>query len=297
MSKRGENRRARVAMAILLGVTALSSVSGSALAAPRRMEALDRGLVAVPAIDGGVLVSGRLLGDDPAKIAFNLYRDGAKLNAAPLTGPTDFVDEAGGPAATYIVRAVVSGQEAAASKPAEVWANGYLSIPIQPPPDGVTPDGEAYSYTANDASVGDLDGDGRYEIVLKWDPTNSKDNAFGGYTGSAYIDAYTLEGRRLWRIDLGRNIRAGAHYAQFQVYDLDGDGRAEVAMRTSDGTVDGTGQMLGDPNADWRGKDGEVPQADRTGAVTKADGTKVASLTGRILKGPEYLTVFDGLTG
>ncbi|WP_304438990.1 rhamnogalacturonan lyase [Caulobacter sp. Root655] len=297
MSKRGENRRARVAMAILLGVTALSSVSGSALAAPRRMEALDRGLVAVPAIDGGVLVSWRLLGDDPAKIAFNLYRDGAKLNAAPLTGPTDFVDEAGGPAATYIVRAVVSGQEAAASKPAEVWANGYLSIPIQPPPDGVTPDGEAYSYTANDASVGDLDGDGRYEIVLKWDPTNSKDNAFGGYTGSAYIDAYTLEGRRLWRIDLGRNIRAGAHYAQFQVYDLDGDGRAEVAMRTSDGTVDGTGQMLGDPNADWRGKDGEVPQADRTGAVTKADGTKVASLTGRILKGPEYLTVFDGLTG
>lgn len=302
MRERGENRGARVAAAALLCATALSSVGGSALAASkgggaRRMEALDRGGVAVPAVDGGVLVSWRLLGDEPARTAFNLYRDGTKLNAAPLTGPTDFVDKTGGPAATYTVRAVVAGNEAPASKPAKVWAQGYLSVPIQPPADGVTPDGGAYSYTANDASVGDLDGDGRYEIVLKWDPTNSKDNAFGGYTGPVYLDAYTLEGKRLWRIDLGRNIRAGAHYTQFQVYDLDGDGRAEVAMRTGDGTVDGTGQVLGDPAADWRGKDGEVPQADRTGAMTTADGRKVAPLTGRILKGPEYLTVFDGLTG
>jgi rhamnogalacturonan endolyase len=302
MRERGENRGARVAAAALLCATALSSVGGSALAASkgagaRRMETLDRGVVAVPAVDGGVLVSWRLLGDEPARTAFNLYRDGTKLNAAPLTGPTDFVDKTGGPAATYTVRAVVGGKEAPASRPAGVWAEGYLSVPIQPPADGVTPDGGAYSYTANDASVGDLDGDGRYEIVLKWDPTNSKDNAFGGYTGPVYLDAYTLEGKRLWRIDLGRNIRAGAHYTQFQVYDLDGDGRAEVAMRTGDGTVDGTGQVLGDPAADWRGKDGEVPQADRTGAVTTADGRKVAPLTGRILKGPEYLTVFDGLTG
>jgi rhamnogalacturonan endolyase len=297
MSKRGENRGARVATAALLCATALSSAGGSVLAAPRRMEALDRGLVAVPAIDGGVLVSWRLLGDEPAKTAFNLYRDGAKLNAAPLTGPTDFVDKTGGPTATYTVRAVVGGKAAPASPPAGVWAEGYLNLPIQPPADGVTPSGEAYAYTANDASVGDLDGDGRYEIVLKWDPTNSKDNAFSGYTGPVYIDAYTLEGRRLWRIDLGRNIRAGAHYAQFQVYDLDGDGKAEVAMRTGDGTSDGTGTVLGDPNADWRGKDDEVPQADRTGATTRPDGTKVAKLTGRILKGPEYLTVFDGPTG
>jgi rhamnogalacturonan endolyase len=177
-------------------------------------------VVAVPAVDGGVLVSWRLLGDEPARTAFNLYRDGVKLNAAPLAGPTDFVDKTGDATATYTVRAVVGGKEAAAGKPAKVWADGYLSVPIQPPADGVTPPGEAYSYTANDASVGDLDGDGRYEIVLKWDPTNSKDNAFGGYTGDVFIDAYTLEGRRLWRIDLGRNIRAGAHYTQFQVYRL-----------------------------------------------------------------------------
>jgi rhamnogalacturonan endolyase len=302
MSKRGGNRGARVAAAALLCATALSSVGGSALsapkaAAPRRMEALDRGLVAVPAIGGGVLVSWRLLGDDPAKIAFNLYRDGTKLNPAPLTGPTDFVDKTGDSSAAYTVRPVVGGKEAAASKPAKVWADGYLSLPIQPPADGVTPSGEAYSYTANDASVGDLDGDGRYEIVLKWDPTNSKDNAFGGYTGDVFIDAYTLEGKRLWRIDLGRNIRAGAHYTQFQVYDLDGDGKAEVALRTSDGAIDGTGKVLGDANADWRETGGERPQGDKTGATVLPDGTKVARVQGRILKGPEYLTVFDGLTG
>jgi rhamnogalacturonan endolyase len=297
MSKRGENRGARVAAAALLCATALSSAGGSALAAARRMEALDRGLVAVPAVDGGVLVSWRLLGDEPVRTAFNLYRDGVKLNGAPLAGPTDFVDKAGDASATYTVRAVIGGKEAAAGKPAKVWTEGYLSVPIQPPADGVTPAGEAYSYTANDASVGDLDGDGRYEIVLKWDPTNSKDNAFGDYTGDVFLDAYTLEGRRLWRIDLGRNIRAGAHYTQFQVFDYDGDGKAEVAMRTSDGTVDGTGQVLGDPNADWRESGGERPQADKTGATVLPDGSKVARVQGRILKGPEYLTVFNGVTG
>jgi rhamnogalacturonan endolyase len=112
-----------------------------------------------------------------------------------------------------------------------------------------------------------------------------------------FLDAYTLEGKRLWRIDLGRNIRAGAHYTQFQVFDYDGDGKAEVAIRTSDGTVDGTGKVLGDPNADWRETGGERPQADRTGATTLPDGTKVARIQGRILKGPEFLTVFEGATG
>lgn len=301
MIERGENRGARAMAAALLCATALSSVAGTAQAgpqiAPRQMEALDRGVVAVPAVDGGILVSWRLLGDDSPKVAFNLYRDGAKLNAKPLTGATDFVDKSGAATATYDVRPVLNGKEGPAGKPAKVWSDGYLSIPIEPPPGGVTPTGEAYSYTANDASVGDLDGDGRYEIILKWDPTNSKDNAFGGCTGNVFLDAYTLEGQRLWRIDLGRNIRAGAHYTQFQVYDLDGDGKAEVALRTSDGTVDGTGKVLGDPNADWRETGGERPQADKTGATVLPDGTKVARVQGRILKGPEYVTVFEGLTG
>ena len=117
----------------------------------------------------------------------------------------------------------------------------YLRVPLQVPPGGTTPIGEAYTYSANDTSVGDLDGDGEYEMVVKWDPSNAKDNSQEGYTGNVYLDAYTLDGTRLWRIDLGRNIRAGAHYTQFIVYDLDGDGKAEVAAKTADGTVDGAG--------------------------------------------------------
>ena len=109
------------------------------------------------------------------------------------------------------------------------------------------PDGEVCTYTANDASVGDLDGDGDFEIVLKWEPSNAKDNSHSGFTGTVFLDAYELDGTRLWRIDLGRNIRAGAHYTQFMVYDLDGDGRAEVTAKTADGTVDGRGHTIGDP--------------------------------------------------
>lgn len=271
--------------ALLCGIAAMPATA-------RQMEKLDRGLVAVAA-DGGVLVGWRLLDTDPAGIGFDLYRDGRKLNAKPLTQATSFLDKGADGTARYEVRTA----GAATGATAQVWRDGYLSIPLQPPADGVTPAGEAYSYNANDASVGDLDGDGQYEIVLKWDPSNSKDNAFGGYTGPVILDAYRLDGTRLWRIDLGINIRAGAHYTQFLVMDFDGDGKAELAVRTSDGTVDGTGVVLGDANADWRSHDGEVPQADRTGATTTPDGRKVARVQGRIMKGPEYLTVFEGLTG
>jgi rhamnogalacturonan endolyase len=289
--------RTGIALAIFtaLGAGATPALADSSPA--RRMEKLDRGVVAAPALNGGILVSWRLLGDDPAEVAFNLYKGGKRLNAKPLKGATDQVDPKGKAGDLYSVRAVVGGKELAGDKSVAALAQSYLTIPLQQPPGGTTPSGETFTYTANDASVGDLDGDGRYEIVLKWDPTNSKDNAFSGYTGPVILDAYTLDGKRLWRIDLGRNIRAGAHYTQFLVYDFDGDGRAELALRTSDGTTDGQGRVLGDASADWRGKDGEVLQTDRTGAVVKADGTKVAQLVGRMLKGPEYLTVFDGLTG
>lgn len=292
-------RRARSALAILTVLSLGASISPALAESPpaRRMERLDRGVVAAPAISGGVLVSWRWLGDDPADVAFNVYRGGKRLNGRPLKGATNKVDPKGKAGDVYSVRAVVGGKERPGDAPVAAWTQSYLSIPLQQPPGGTTPSGEAFTYTANDASVGDLDGDGRYEIVLKWDPTNSKDNAFPGYTGPVIVDAYTLEGKRLWRIDLGRNIRAGAHYTQFLVYDFDGDGRAEVVMRTSDGAVDGRGKVIGDANADWRGTEGEVVQMDRTGAVVKADGSKVAPLVGRMLKGPEFLTVFDGLTG
>ncbi|MES3024823.1 MAG: rhamnogalacturonan lyase [Pseudomonadota bacterium] len=295
---------------LLLSAATLGLVAGSgAQAAPRWMEALDRGAVAVPAKDGGNLVSWRLLATDAPKTAFDVYRDGKKISVRPVSGGTNLVDKAGTAQSTYVIRTRAKGKVIETSKPVGVWSDGYLSIPIQQPEGGVTPSGEAYTYTAHEASVADLDGDGRYEIILKWDPaasgtkapvtypSNARDNAFHGYTGVVYLDAYTQEGKRLWRIDLGRNIRAGAHYTQFQVFDYDGDGRAELAVRTSDGTIDGTGKVLGDPSADWRETGGEVASSDRTGGLVKADGSMVAQLQGRILKGPEFLTIFDGTTG
>lgn len=130
--------------------------------------------------------------------------------------------------------------------------DGYLPIPLQKPEGGTSPDGYRYAYVASDASIGDVDGDGQYEIFLKWDPTNAKDNMFAGFTGPTLIDCYRLDGTRLWRIDLGRNVRSGAHYVQFMVFDFDGDGRAELMVKTADGTTDGQGRIIGDAQADWR---------------------------------------------
>ncbi|MFI7220853.1 rhamnogalacturonan lyase family protein [Micromonospora maritima] len=241
-------------------------------AGAKQMEKLDRGLVSVRSGSGN-LVSWRLLGTETTGVSFNLYRGGTKVNGSPIAGATTYLDSGAAAGSAYTVRAVVDGAEQTASAPALQFANGWLDVPIQAPPGGTTPGGEAYTYSANDASVGDLDGDGRYEFVLKWDPSNAKDNSQSGYTGNVYVDAYTLAGTRLWRVDLGRNIRAGAHYTQFQVYDYDGDGDAEVAMKTADGTRSGTGQVIGNGSADHRNSGGYV------------------------LAGPEYLTMFDGRTG
>ncbi|HYO23657.1 MAG TPA: hypothetical protein VEQ85_01785, partial [Lacipirellulaceae bacterium] len=182
----------------------------------RQVELLDRGVVAIRRSSTQAYIGWRLLGTDPANIAFNVYRaagSGApvKLNGAPVAATTDFVDATANFALanTYSVRPVVDGVELPAGGEFALAANAavgyYLDVPLQIPPGGTTPTGEAYTYTANDASVGDLDGDGQYEIILKWDPTNAKDNSQAGYTGNVYVDAYTLDGTRLWRIDLGRN--------------------------------------------------------------------------------------------
>ena len=252
--------------------------------AQRVMENLGRGVIAVRSSGHEVYVGWRLLATDPSDVAFNLYRStgglpAAKLNAAPLITTTDLVDAAADPTQpnAYFVRPVLNGFEQVASAPYTLPANApvqqYLQVPLQVPAGGTDACGVDYTYSANDGSVGDLDGDGEYEIVLKWDPSNSKDNAQDGCTAPVILDAYKLDGTVLWRIDLGPNIRAGAHYTQFMVYDLDGDGKAEIVMKTADGTVDGTGQTIGDGTKNW------------------------VNSVGRILAGPEYLTVFDGKTG
>lgn len=256
---------------IAAGLTALGTGTAQAATA-RQVEALDRGVVSVHT-DSGNLVSGRWLGTDPNDVSFNVYQAGTLVNSTPITGSTNYFHSGAPAQADYTVRAIVNGVEQADSVHAVQFRTGYKDVPITPPAGGTTPDGVAYTYEANDASVGDLDGDGQLDFVLKWQPTNAKDNSQSGYTGNTVIDGIKLDGTRLWRIDLGRNIRSGAHYTQFQVYDYDGDGRAEVAMKTADGTTDGRGTVIGSPSADYRNSSGYV------------------------LSGPEYLTMFNGQTG
>ncbi len=256
------------------GISEMKTVK-SVVKAPlrkRQLEALDRGLVAVYTKDGNFL-SWRLCAYEYNKnAAFNLYADGKKINDTLLTGATNYLHKDGSLDAEYEVKMVIDGVEEENGYKAKVWKHNYMDIPIDKPADYTTPDGHTYKYTANDASIADLDGDGEYEIILKWD-CNGKDNSHKGYSGIVYLDGYKLDGTKLWRINLGPNIRCGAHYTQFMVYDFDGDGYAEVIMKTADGTVDNDGNVVGDITKDYRNSDGFI------------------------LEGPEYLTVFDGRTG
>lgn len=238
-----------------------------------KMEKLNRGVVAVRENADTVAVSWRYLSADPENQSFDIYRDGKKLNKKPITESTFFKDAyKGAKPAVYKVVASKGDNSGEYTLPADA-PHGYINIPLQKPDHGVEPFGKEYFYTANDASIGDMDGDGEFEIVLKWDPTDSHDNAHDGFTGPTYFDCYKLDGTRLWRIDLGENIRSGAHYTQFLVADFDGDGCAELICKTADGTQDGVGKVIGDRRADWR------------------------NMKGRVVSGPEYLTVFNGKTG
>lgn len=250
-----------------------------------KREHLGRGVIAVRENPSTVALSWRYLSSDPMNESFDIYRNGEKINKHPVKDATFFQDTyAGTEPALYTVKAIKGKTESTYQLPANAPA-GYLNIPLNRPEDGTTPSGQSYFYAPNDASIGDVDGDGEYEIILKWEPSNAHDNSHDGYTGPVIFDCYKLDGKHLWRIDLGKNVRAGAHYTQFMVYDLDGDGRAEVVMKTGDGTMDGKGKMIGNPDADYR----------EAGTFDKKRNRLVNQ--GRILKGKEYLTVFSGLTG
>lgn len=263
--------RLRIVSSVLISLLAATTASAVITSPGKQIEFLNRGAVAIKT-GSGVFISWRQLATDSSGTLFNVYRDNVKLNSAPLNA-LNYTDAAGGDANSYAVRAVVGGVEQEAASAGATWGTYYKTIPVQAPPAGVTPTGEAYTYEINDGSAADLDGDGTYELIVKWQPTNAKDNSQSGYTGDTYLDAYKLDGTRLWRIDLGKNIRAGAHYTTFVAYDLDGDGLAEVMAKTADGTVDGQGVVIGSASADYRNS------------------------AGYILTGPEYLTVFNGLTG
>lgn len=238
-----------------------------ASAATRQMEYLDRGVVAVK-VNNGVYISWRYLGTDNPSIGFNIYRDGTKVNDAPITTKTNFVDTKGGANSKYVVKSVLNGKETEASKAVTPWASQQKTLKLRRP---------GTNYAGNDMSVGDVDGDGEYELFMKWYPNNAKDNSQSGKTDNCIIDCYKMDGTFLWRIDLGVNIRSGAHYTQYQVYDYDGDGKCEMVCKTAPGTKDGKGKYVilnnDDPKKDYRNGDGYV------------------------LSGPEYLTIFNGQTG
>ncbi len=206
-----------------------------------QLETLDRGLVAT-ATSEGVFLSWRLLGHEVTgrsdqgmtSAPFHVYRDGERI--ATVTDSTNYLDTDGSKNSQYRVVSTVDGGKAATAAEVTPWSGNSYDLPLQKPADGVTPAGERYTYSANDISVGDVDGDGQYEYIVKWDPSNSKDVSQVGYTGNVYIDTYEADGTLLNRLDLGVNIRAGAHYTQFLVYDFDGNGRSEIMLKTAPGT-------------------------------------------------------------
>ncbi len=259
------------ASSVFLALLAMSTSASAVITSPgKQIEKLNRGAVAIKT-DTGAFISWRLLATDAPGTMFNVYMGATKLNAAPLN-ELNFTDTVGG-SSLYSVRPVVNGVEQAGFSAGATWTNPYRTVPVQRPAGGTTPDGVAYTYEINDGTPADLDGDGTYEIIVKWQPSNAKDNSQSGYTGNTLVDAYKLNGTRMWRIDLGRNIRAGAHYTSMAAYDFDGDGKAEVMLKTADATIDGAGVTIGSASADYRNS------------------------AGYVLSGPEFLTVFNGLTG
>lgn len=258
----------------------------------RVMEKLDRGTVAVKTNDG-VYLSWRLLGTESlTNQAFDIYRDSEKIYTTGEHDATCYTDSKGTADNKYTV--VPKGEAIDKTEAVDVWTTNttykgrsvaYKDIAFKVPDGGKTPKDEEYTYTANDMSVGDLDGDGEYEYIVKWDPSNSKDNSVKGYTGNVYLDAYELDGTLLWRIDLGVNIRAGAHYTQYMVYNFDGDGKSEVILKTAPGSKDGEGNYVSKAGKNITKGDDKKDYRNSSGLLMGKDG------------GPEYLTVFNGETG
>ena len=266
--------------------------------AQTKMEYLDRGVVALTATGGGNFVSWRFFGtDDEDNTKFDVIRNG--ITVATDLYKTNYLDKSGPRGARYQIVTKVNGEVVETTDPVPAFYNAYQRVTLNRPPAG--PNGG--TYEPNDCSVGDVDGDGQYEIFVKWYPSNAKDNSQGGITDNTIIDCYKLineqgesvivdgeiisgpvDSELLWRIDLGRNIRSGAHYTQFMVYDFDGDGRAEMMCKTAPGSLDGKGNYVNQAATD------ETIKAVSGTALYRSD-------AGRITGGQEWLTVFNGLTG
>ncbi|MBR4201624.1 MAG: rhamnogalacturonan lyase [Oscillospiraceae bacterium] len=264
-----------IAMAAVLAVsgTGISAATPSAVvtaASAPMVEYLNRGISAVNT-GSGMLVNWRFLASDPDDAVFKLYRDNNLIytSTEKANGASCFLDAGGSANSVYKVETYNDAKLISSETCNIQSSNSYFDVKLDKPANG----SDGGSYSPNDMSVGDVDGDGQYELFVKWDPSTSKDNSQKGKTDKVYIDCYRLDGAKLWRIDLGVNIRAGAHYTQFYVADFDLDGKCEMTCKTSDGTVDGTGKVIGDASKVYRDS------------------------SGLIYSGNEFYTLFDGATG
>ena len=251
-----------------------------------QLEHLGRGVIAIPSQSGGIFVSWRYLGTDSESTTFDLMRDGTIIKAN-IAAATCYTDALGKSTHRYQVITKVDGEAVDTTAAVAPWGDSYYKLHLD------KPTANGYTYSPNDCSVGDVDGDGEYELFVKWDPSNSKDNSQDGITGNVYLDCYKIDWtvggteatpEKLWRVDLGVNIRAGAHYTQFMVYDFDGDGCAEMMCKTAPGSKDGSGEYVS-----AAGTDSKIQNCNNTKNWRNSGG--------KIDGGYEFLTVFDGLSG
>lgn len=297
-----------IAFLFCIGMVFMSvtGIMAQTLTPQSQMEPLTRGLVAIHKSSGGNFISWRLLGTDAEGTTFDLYRDG-KVISKNLSA-TSYADGSGQTSSVYQVVTHREGMEDETSGEAQTWETIYKTMKLDRPTGGsffykkgywgnnkpAADSTDYYNYYAHEASVADVDGDGEYEILVKWDPTNTHDNSNSGFTGNVYYDCYRmnyatgnedLSGQKLWRIDLGKNIRAGSHYNQPMFFDFNGDGKAELICKTGPGSKDGLGRYITEA------------ATDETIRNATDNETDYRNSSGHILTGPEYLTVFDGQTG
>ncbi len=259
----------------------------------RTMEYLDRGVYAVDT-ENGVFVSWRLLATEYGEdVAFNVYRNGSLVNSSPIDDKTNIIDKGGNAGDVYTVVKLQDGKLYESEETVALKEN-YITIPTQKPEGLTDKDGNECTYTMNDANTADVDGDGQYEIVIKWIPDDAFDSGnAGGPSGPTLFDVYEMDGTPLWRLNLGLELPSGAHFNQFVVYDMDEDGKAELFIKTSDGSV------TYKPNANGifdMNDESTIVSYIGNKAVTPGSSIGTNGHVSENVKN-EYVTVFNGMTG
>ena len=264
---------------MMLCLFALSMQAQPNYRADRQQEKMGRGLVAFNTADNTTFISWRYFDGEQDK-TFRLYRNGQKMVETKRTSHTLPIES---PLTDQYQLEVLnaSGAVIETTPVVKPFAEA-MKIALTKPDPSVT--NNSSSYTPNDISIGDADGDGDYELFVKWDPADSQDNSKKGKTSNVIIDCYKMDGTRMWSVNLGPNIRAGAHYTQFLVYDFDGDGKVEMICKTAPWSKDGQGNFVS-----------AVGEVDVIKTTNNSQSYRNGN--GYVLNGPEYLTVFNGQTG